>query len=314
MITPKQHQALVEAANWYAQSLNVLDQAAFAQQLSQWRQLDLTHEWAWQRVESLQQEFQQVPQNIAAQTLIQNDQQKGVTRRQTVLGLFLLAGASSIAWRGYQQLPYYLAEHRTAKGEQKKINLPDGSQLFVNTDTAVNTDYTNEKRQVYLLKGEIYIQTAKDPRPFYVVNQFGQMQALGTQFSVRQRENENVLSVQQSAVRVTLADSQEQLLVEEGTTLYFDQQRHRQKPIKAVANSWIYGTLAIDDWPLAKLLGQLERYHSIFINLDPEAGKLRLSGAYPILDLDGTLNAIARAVLVKIEKKLGFIVSISATS
>ena len=75
--------------------------------------------------------------------------------------------------------------YMTAVGQQKTLDLPDGSTIVLNTDSQLKVDYTNRHRNIRLMKGEAYFDVAKNPdQPFRVYAGGGRVQAVGTAFNV----------------------------------------------------------------------------------------------------------------------------------
>ena len=59
----------------------------------------------------------------------------------------------------------------TALGEQRSVLLSDGSTLTVNTDSRVAIEMTPAVRGITLVRGELFVDVAKDPvRPFRVLS------------------------------------------------------------------------------------------------------------------------------------------------
>ena len=75
--------------------------------------------------------------------------------------------------------------YATAVGQQTTTVLPDGSQIILNTNSQIRVKYGDQYRQVHLLQGEALFTVAKNSsRPFRVYAGSGQIQAIGTAFSV----------------------------------------------------------------------------------------------------------------------------------
>ena len=75
--------------------------------------------------------------------------------------------------------------YATAVGQQKTIQLRDGSTLQLNTNSQVRVDYTDQHRDIRLLQGEAHFVVAKNPnKPFRVAAGHGLVQAIGTAFAV----------------------------------------------------------------------------------------------------------------------------------
>jgi len=105
----------------------------------------------------------------------------------------------------------------TQTGELEKIDLPDGSVIHVNTDSAVAIAFTAQERRVELSHGEASFTVAKDPaRPFIVTAGGVDVRAIGTVFDVRfQPEAVDVL-VTEGKVRVDDSAQGRSLLADAG--------------------------------------------------------------------------------------------------
>lgn len=161
-------------------------------QLQAWRLENTEHERAWRAAMQLQEMMASVPGGLSQPVL----SRQRLDRRQ-LLSIALLAAALPVTWTAYRQLPALTADYRTAKGEQRHLTLPDGSQLQLNTGSLVDVQFDAQQRLIRLHRGEIAIQTAPDnltdnainnlahKRPFIVVTPVGNIRALGTRFAVR---------------------------------------------------------------------------------------------------------------------------------
>ena len=93
----------------------------------------------------------------------------------------------------------------TAVGNQKSINLADGSSLKLNTNSKLRIEYSEGFRDIHLLSGEAYFEVAKDSkRPFRVFAGKGRIRAIGTAFGVYLKES-NEVDVAVSEGRVGVA-------------------------------------------------------------------------------------------------------------
>ena len=71
-------------------------------------------------------------------------------------------------------------------GEQKNITLADGSKLHLNTDSIVTVDFTENARNIVLLRGEAHFDVAHDTsRPFTVTAGNNTVTAVGTAFNMQ---------------------------------------------------------------------------------------------------------------------------------
>jgi transmembrane sensor len=88
-----------------------------------------------------------------------------------------------------------------ARIEQR--TLKDGSVVEINRGAELDVAYTNSERRVYLLKGEVNFDVAKDAeRPFIVYVAGVDVRAVGTVFSIRFIEDEVDVIVKEGKVHV----------------------------------------------------------------------------------------------------------------
>ena len=129
-------------------------------------------------------------------------------RHYPTLAWTALAAAAAIALFTVFQIhtPRHTAE--TAVGAFQKLDLPDGSVAQLNTDSAIDTDFSAAERRVRVVRGEVFFTVTKDPaRPFIVTSGRVEVRAVGTAFNVRQRDT--VVEVLVTEGRVRLDDARE---------------------------------------------------------------------------------------------------------
>ncbi|NUU39204.1 FecR domain-containing protein [Pseudomonas sp. C2B4] len=303
MINP---QILGEAADWLVQLHSGTATPADHQAIAQWRNRSIEHAQAWQRAEALLGDFRGVPANLALQTLQRASRKEGLSRRKalTCLGLLMMAGPLGIA---SQHLPWeqWTADQRTAVGEQKKLQLPDGSQLLLNTDSAVNIAFNATERRVMLLNGELLISTAKDlgARPFIVETPQGTARALGTRFCVRTEGSRSQVSVLEGQVVVTPQMLQQSSTLNAGERQSFKLNRlDAPQPFDIAAVSWDKGMLLANNMRMDELLDELSRYRPGVLRCHPDVAALRVSGAFSLRDTDASLRLLSDTLPLNISR------------
>jgi len=115
-------------------------------------------------------------------------------RRQALVAgaaslLILVAG--SLIWGSNQRAGVYA----TAVGEQRNVQLPDGSVMTLNTESEAKIEFSPEQRRIYLRAGEALFEVEHDAsRPFVVVTRTARVRAVGTRFDVYQHESTSASS------------------------------------------------------------------------------------------------------------------------
>lgn len=91
----------------------------------------------------------------------------------------------------------------TAIGAFQKFDMPDGSVAQLNTDSAIDLDFSATERRVRVVRGEVFFNVTKDPaRPFVVTTGRVAVRAVGTAFNVRSRAAAVEVLVTEGRVRV----------------------------------------------------------------------------------------------------------------
>lgn len=94
-------------------------------------------------------------------------------------------------------------EFSTTVGEQRAIELEDGSLVHLNTQSRVQVRFSQSGRDIRLLSGEALFKVHRDAlRPFRVLTADAVIQAVGTEFNVYRRPEGTVVSVLEGRVRV----------------------------------------------------------------------------------------------------------------
>ena len=302
-LTPEQRQALKMAAQWFALLCDENVTEHQRQQWQAWHQQNEDHRWAWQRVEALQSQLQGVPGKFSYRTLDQAGRQSRLDRRTLLKSLFLLLGVGG-SWLGIQSpLGRELrADYRTATGEIKPIVLSDGSQLVLNTASAVDVRYSAEKRLILLYNGEISLITGRDDRPFWVESRQGAMRALGTHFLVRENDDQTQLTVLEHAVEAQLAQfPQEKRRVNAGEQISFSAAAFGQQQAAGSGDSWTRGVLSVSQWRLDQVLAELARYRHGRLDCDPAIAGLRVSGSFPLREPDRALLLLSQTLPIRLQ-------------
>lgn len=225
---------------------------------------------------------------------------RGVAGVAIALGLTLFLGDR------YLPVNYWLADQRTATGEQRTIRLSDNTLIRLNTHSALDVRFDARQRRVILQEGEIFVETGShdDSRPFIVETDEGSMRALGTKFLVKRRDDGTLLSVLQSAVAAHPQAADTEMILREGQQMLI--QRHSLGPMVALApgaDAWMRGMLVVDNAPLKDVIAELARYRAGHLGVAPEVADLRITGSFPLKDTDLALKALMPTLPVEIEQR-----------
>nr|WP_189673244.1 FecR family protein [Pseudomonas sp. SWRI77] len=271
-----------------------------------WHAASEEHARAWRQLGCLDQRVSAAA-GPARQALLQS--RAGLRRRigkvgGGLAGMFLLG--SLLAWVGAPSLSahYWLADQRTATGELRTLRLEDGTLLSLNTHTAVDIDYAGAQRVIVLHQGEISVETGhQDPRPLLVRTDDGRLRPLGTRFLVRREANGTRLEVLQASVAAMPLNSGDEQVLREGQQVLMDANGLGQVgTVDVGADAWTRGMLVVDNVRLADLVAALGKYRSGHLGVADEVADLRVTGSFPLTDIDLALASLVPALPVKIER------------
>jgi transmembrane sensor len=292
---PLAEQALDEAADWLLRFSEGDVSAAEHEQWQHWRGSSPERQQAWERAQVLLGKLGGLPPALAMSAL---DRPANPGRRAAVAklaALLALLPGSFGAWK-LLETQQWTADFRSAVGERRELQLADGSQITLNTDSAIDVRFDSQQRRVHLRQGEILVQTARDPgdRPFLVTTEAGWMQALGTRFTVREQAGSTRLVVLEGAVRVQPAEASgaQQVINAGQRTTFSANQMAPPETANPAASAWTQGMLLADNLRLADFLVELARYRKGFVRCDPAIADLRISGAFPISDSQRSLDML----------------------
>ncbi|MCV6620956.1 MAG: FecR domain-containing protein [Cellvibrionaceae bacterium] len=196
---------------------------------------------------------------------------------------------------------------KTAYGQQKEVKLSDGSTVFLNWNTVIETRFSESQRQLTLLKGEALFDVAKDTkRPFIVAAGNSLTRAVGTQFNIRKlNDSDSHVAVSEGIVEVRLSQLQSDkrtLTVNQGITVSNNALGELESFDAKLLSSWREGILVFENKPLSQVLEELDRYSAYSIddrfsdNEDP-----LVSATYFIDQIDNALSSLAFSFDLKLK-------------
>ena len=226
------------------------------------------------------------------------------------------AATLGIGWINASK-PLATQSFKTNVGQQATVTLPDGSTVTLNTDTIVRTRADDERRMVYLDKGQAFFKVAKDHRHPFIVHAAGRtVTALGTAFDVRVDGGALKVVLVEGKVRVeTAKPSAGQLSLtpanRQGSTAapapqqatemsagselvaLTDSDWRLTRTNVARETSWLNRQIVFDDQPLGAIVDEMNRYtDKKMIIDDPALARRRLSGIYTVGDLTAFSEAL----------------------
>lgn len=269
---------------------------------AEWQAADPEHNRAWVRLEQLQSTLTGVPADTARAVL---REMPDARRRQTLklLGVLLVAGSSG--YLAQSQLPWReaMADLRSGTGERLQRTLADGSRLSLNSGSAVDILFSANERRIRLLDGELLLDSGHDAaqRPLIVETVAGEIQALGTRFSVYQRDGGSQVELFEGELELRPRHASP-VRLQAGQSRWFSTTGFGELA-KADANAvaWQEGRLIAERMPLGQFVAELSRHRPGVLRCDPAVANLPLTGVFPLADTDRVLAALQQSLPVKVQ-------------
>ncbi|GAB7532936.1 anti-sigma factor FoxR [Pseudomonas sp. 3A(2025)] len=268
-----------------------------------WRRADASHEAAWQALQGSERLFAPLPA-AQAHAAVKALTEVGASRRQAMKLLGLGLGVGGAGWLGWQQpvVSAWRADYATGTGQQRSITLADGSRLQLNTDTAVNVRFSAQRRDIELMRGEMFIHTGKDPlRPLRVAAAQASLRAIGTAFSVREMPETTLLCVTEGEVAIEQGGAESRVLAGQNVAI---SRSGSQQPTQVGLDpyAWAQGAISARRARLGTLIAEFARYRHGWLACDPAVAQLEVSGVFQINDLERALDTLAGRLPIHIQR------------
>ena len=241
-------------------------------------------------------------------------------RRAWAAGLALAASLAALAWMIVAPVQKAIEPGAiaTARGEQHRIVLSDGSKVQLNTDTFLVARIGPAERRMVLKRGEAFFDVVRDPtRPFVVEVGTSEVRVVGTQFNVRETAGKLEVTVKEGTVNVVplaarSADIAERVELTRGNRLSYDPEQKLVKvasvdPDRTLA--WRGGMIEFDHTTLEEAVAELNRYApKPLVIEDQNLRSIELSGGFRVGDIGAVLFALRERFEIKAEERDGRVV------
>lgn len=214
-------------------------------------------------------------------------------------------------------------EISTKKGSRTKIQLPDGSTVWLNADSKLNYDknFNNALREVRLT-GEAFFDVVRNTqKPFVIHTQSADIKVLGTQFNVKSYPGDKTTetSIIKGQVEVTLTKHlnkkyllkpNQKIIVINDENLSQKNQSNGKTPMEnsiasfqnltykpgdtvSVEAAWTIDKLSFEDESFEEVSKKMERWYNVEITFrTSRLTDLRLTGSFKNENLEQALQAL----------------------
>jgi transmembrane sensor len=276
-----------QAAYWAAASHNLRDWTNERQsELDEWLAQSLAHRVAFLRINATWKRANRLAALRQPMRSPTNSNSIPITRwTRIAVGLAFVALIGVFAGNYLQQPHNQLIE--TPKGGQERLTLADGSQVELNTDTAIRVAFSDSMRSVELVRGEVYFQVKHNAtRPFVVYAGTHRIVDLGTKFLVCATSQSTKVALVEGRARFEEIDGQRRaVILVPGDVAVATTERTNvfKRSSKALSEdlAWQHGLVVFHNERLADAVAELNRYGGPqLIVADEDAGKLMINGTF----------------------------------
>lgn len=301
-----ERRARAEAAAWIARLHGPERTRATEHGLRRWLAEDPRHAKEFERATDAWNDTGALPWRPPREHMFRR---ASLTRRRTVWRTAVAVAAAGIiaVWMGRGM---NRADVATGIGEQKIVELPDGSRVTLDTDSRIRVRYGPHVRSVSLRYGEAFFQVLHHPRwPFVVLAGSHKVIDVGTSFVVRRgrkRTGSLTVTVIRGQVAVTPrglpnsvpSSGPDVVLVGAGKRLQLHAHAQpllqTEPPQQAIA--WLRGELMFNDTPLDSAVRKFNRYNRRKLVLStPRLNRIHVGGVFRINAAGSFARAVADA-------------------
>ncbi|MEG5262843.1 FecR domain-containing protein [Pseudomonas sp. JDS28PS106] len=276
-----------------------------AAEIAQWRERSASHEQAWQDArmrwqmvhglgDALREQLSPSPPPISRRALLQ--------RSGALLGVLAVAGWAGLSWRR----EVFDRQLITGHGQTPSpVTLADGTRLILAAESNLQVSYGLTQRSVFLVHGNVYFDVAHERlRRFVIRTRLGEVEVIGTAFSVSDRGFGVRVEVSRGRVKVRSSHGVERLLgAGQALTLDSTGQPGQIEPTVAAADAleqWQQGWWMFTNKSLPEVIAELNAYLDQEVFCDPALSGMRFTGSFPGDQPRQVLDTITRVLPVRL--------------
>lgn len=181
-------------------------------------------------------------------------------------------------------------------GSLKKIVLPDGSIVTLNSFSTISVSDFDSDERIVSLSGEAYFEVKPDAKPFIVKTTTGNIQVLGTKFNVKSRINipfqvallSGKISLTTSAGTYLMAPGD--IITEEINNSYIKSQ------INNSTLGWLEQKLVFENETLFNIVQALEGQYNVTLEYDANLKSEKLTLTFDNLTIQQAADLLSKTL------------------
>lgn len=201
---------------------------------------------------------------------------------------------------------YKLIAHN---GEKITCVLPDSSVVHLNSESRLEyPEYFSGNIRIVNLSGEAYFSVKHDKkRPFIVKTGNSQVTVTGTEFNIRNRDNNTKIVVAKGSVNVLSLNSRKQENLKKGDMVQLDNSGNMTPPVQVNLKyylAWRENKLAFRQTPLKEVMAEIERTYNVKSEFLNDSSKNRtITGIFETDSLEKVLSVLSLTLDLNISQK-----------
>ncbi len=191
------------------------------------------------------------------------------------------------------------ADYVSARGEQKTLELPDGSTVLLGADTAVDVEISDLERRVQILRGTAFFSVQPSDIPFIVGASNGEATVLGTAFDVSIAEKNVTVTLEHGSLQVRADGKNEAVILKPGEEVSYNAEGigQVQKVNLDEAMAWHEKRYVFTNARLADVINYIGRYRDgRIVVIGSDLAEQRISGSFALENTDAALASVQSIV------------------
>lgn len=213
------------------------------------------------------------------------------------LMLFMVSGLSwQLGW-----ITHWRSDYVTAVGEKLPVTLVDGSEVTLNSETALAINFSDRERRIEMFEGEAWFDVSHDTnRPFVIQTPHGAVKVTGTQFNLRLDRRGTTVSLTEGSVRLNTDANSATLYAGQQANLMNSQVSAPKEFDQTAVTAWRRDQFVFYNAALIDVVDQLNRHRQGQIIITSKAlNSLKVSGIFSTKAPDEALALILETLPVQ---------------
>ncbi|WP_164109925.1 MULTISPECIES: FecR family protein [Sphingobacterium] len=193
----------------------------------------------------------------------------------------------------------------TDNGETYRIQLPDGSQVWLNaaSNLSFSSNLLRDGQRTVRLKGEAYFEVTKDKKhPFVVETNNQNVEVLGTHFNITAYEDKAQIATTLLEGKVRVHSANKSVLLKPGQQALSDNGKLQIKTLPSPQQmvAWKNGEFSFDNLTLHEIMMQISRWYDVEISYAPHVSDPGFGGTIKrSKSIDEVLKALEKTQGIK---------------